>query len=265
MAGVTAYENKCKTLRQDEDSSVWASTMTRVGNEWKKLSKELPELNKDGIFIEAEEDLSSFHVLIMKHDDGPYKYIPFYFTISPCRNPEANLMYPMIPPIVKYNSFCREWIHPNIKPSGNICISILEYSYVGGKSDVWNPMMNIRSIILTLAGLLNKFAIKNEPMYARLKDTDPTTIHYDEAVQYACMKSTVSIFENLFDMERASTVTNSLHDRFKLQVKEKLKESLEFFKENCKDTNVTYKTYGFTLDTNYIDLKYRINKLLKYV
>ena len=265
VSGVAGYENKCKTLRQDDDSTLWSSALTRIGNEWKKLSKELPSLNEEGIFIEAEEDLSSFHIMILKKDEGPYKNIPFCFTISPCRNPESNLLYPMIPPIVKYHSLTSNWIHPNIKPSGDICISILGYSYVGGKSDVWNPAMNIRSIVLTLSGILNKNAIKNEPAYSTREDNSSDVILYDKAVEYACMKSTIEAYDDIFNPESdsASLTSSILSKTFRKQIQNRLKDSLIHFRELCNQGNRHYRVYSFSIDAYYKSLSVKIDKLLQ--
>jgi len=244
MPSLSTYEKECITLDKDEEKAVWTACISRLGREWKKIMDEKEELAKDGIYISSNEDLSEFTVMFLKEKEaGPYNFIPLFFTIKPCKNKKSGNMYPLIPPIIKFHSFNNRYIHPNFKPTGDVCISLLEYSYIGGGLAQWNPSVGIKSIAITLSSLLSEGAIRNEPCYNNEPLTSTRCIDYDNGVQYLCMEYTLQKLED----------ENIL---FKDVIWSKRKDILEYIVSKTTDReDLTIETYGFKVNTVYRTLQ----------
>ena len=251
MPSLSSYEKECITLDKDEEKEVWTACISRLGREWKRIMDEKEELAKDGIYISAKDDLSEFTVMFLKEKDaGPYNFIPLFFTIKPCKNKTTGNMYPLVPPIIRFHSFNNKYIHPNFKTTGDVCISLLEYSYIGSGIAQWNPSVGIKSIALTLSSLLTEGAIRNEPSYNNEPLTSIKCIEYDKGVQYLCMEYTLQKLED----------ENIL---FKDVIFAKKKDILEYIIANTSEREDKYiTTYGFKIETVYKNLQ---NKAIELV
>ena len=244
MPSLSTYERECITLDKDESKEGWSLAISRLGREWSKITNEQEELKNSGIYISAKEDLSEFTVMIFKEKDGgPYNYTPLYFTIKPCKNKTSGQVYPLIPPIVRFHSFEQKYIHPNFKTTGDVCISLLEYSYIGGGVAQWNPSLGIKAIAMTLASLVEEGALRKEPSYAAEPLTSPKTVSYDTGAQYVCMTYTLKVLQNIH---------TSL---FKEVLIDKKNDILEYIiSQTNSRTDSLIKTYGFEVMTNYSPL-----------
>jgi ubiquitin-conjugating enzyme E2 Z len=109
----------------------------------------------DNIYYHHDEDnLYKGYAVVIGPKDTPYEngFYLFEFTF-----PET---YPFNPPKVKfhtYDGFTR--FNPNLYINGNVCLSILN-TWEGEK---WSACQSIRSILLTLATVLNDKPLLNEP------------------------------------------------------------------------------------------------------
>lgn len=242
MPGLSSYVKECITMDKDTTKDGWTVAIKRLSKEWSKIEEEKEALSKDGIYIVAKEDFSEFTVMIFKEKDGgPYNFTPLFFTINPCKNKDG-LVYPMIAPIVKFHSFNNKWIHPNFKPTGDVCISLLEYSYIGGGVATWNPSLGIKAIAITLASLVEDYAIRKEPSFSKEDITSKKCIDYDTGVQFLCMVYTLDLYSNEIKL-------------FKDELLKSKSKAIEYIMANTKDKeNMYIQTYAFELTTYYKSL-----------
>jgi ubiquitin-protein ligase len=262
MSGLTKYEKSCETLQNSKDNNIWTPTINRLTKEWTLIQKDIQNLNKNGIFIKVEDDLSCFNLMIFKKDNScPYKYTPICFQILPCRDIKNNTIYPFAPPIVKYISFS-DRIHPNLKTTGDVCISVLSYSYVGrsGKDVGWNPMMGISTIANILSSILDENSINREPGFERISKTDEYSKLYDKGAEFVCMKESLKVYreilENKFDYFPVKYFLNEL--------KEFSKDTLQSIIDRCHDkTKEEIITFSYKVSINYEKLQEEASCLLR--
>lgn len=243
MSGLKNYIKSSTTMLQDKSETSWMATIKRLSIEWRRIQEDVNELNENGIYIINSDNFALFKVMIFKKDAGPYSYIPFCFDILPCRD-ESGLAYPMCPPIVKFKPFSKKWIHPNLKVTGDVCISALTYSYIGSGEPNWNPMMGIRSIATILSGIIDTGALKMEPGFSELPLTNEKVMDYDRAVQFICMQDALTLYEEDY---------NSCED-FKDILKKESDNSINNVMTICND-NIGFKkqivTYAFEYYLDY--------------
>ncbi len=249
MPGLSSYEKECTTMKNDKDKDGWNMAIKRLSKEWSKIEQDKEELMKDGIYISTKEDFSEFTLMIFKQKDGgPYNFVPLFFTIKPCKNKEG-MVYPMCPPIVRFHSFNDKWIHPNLKPSGDVCISLLEYSYIGGGIANWNPSLGIKAIAITLASLIEDYAIRKEPSFYNENITSKKCIDYDKGAQFLCMSYTLDLYSNEINL-------------FKEELLKCKSSVLTYIMNNTKDKENEYiETYAFKINTDYNTLYERAYKI----
>lgn len=261
--GVSNYEKNCTTLEDDKGDESWNKTIMRLSKECKKLETDREALENDGIYIKYTEDFSVFNVMIMKRKDaGSYLYTPMFFEIKPCKD-SSGMVYPMCPPIAKYISFSSSWLHPNLKPTGNICISVLQYSYVGNSNAAsvgWNPMLGMRSLSVMIAGLLDEAAMLNEPGYSTSNKNDKKVKDYDQGAEYLCMNRTIQAYAVLKDgKEKMLTL-------FKDDILKHSKDAIESVITRCEKymncTSPTISTYSFDVICDYKLLHEKATRLL---
>lgn len=109
----------------------------------KRLHKEIENLKKNPVFNvtagpKEEDKLDIWIATIIGPTDTPYD--GGIFNIEMYFPPE----YPMKPPKVYFTT---KIYHPNITPSGSICLDILKTN--------WSPALNISNILLSLCSLLS--------------------------------------------------------------------------------------------------------------
>jgi ubiquitin-conjugating enzyme E2 D/E len=111
-------------------------------SEIKRLNKELAELRNNGISnISAgpiNDNMFEWEAVIIGPVDTPYEGGIFKLNISIPTN------YPFKPPII---IFTTRIYHPNISPSGSICLDILK--------NQWSPALTISKTLLSICSLLS--------------------------------------------------------------------------------------------------------------
>lgn len=224
------YKGQCKTAKKEFGDRPYSMLMARLNGEIRRMPT--TDLNEAGIYLKFEENMGEdigFYCMIQNKDAGPYSYTPMCFTIKMCYKDGA--LYPMIPPIVEFMSFSPQRIHPNLKPSGDVCISLLNYSYVGPAAGVsiWSPATTISSLMMTIGSLLTDKALKYEPGFEG--SSDDRIRRYDVQLEYLCMKEIVRTYSDLIN-DKINTVA--------------LKHFSEELRKNGKDAlqHVINKTAG---------------------
>jgi len=105
-----------------------------------RLSKEILQLKNDiipGININFSEDIFNWYATIEGPENTPYENGKFPIMLK------FNTDYPLKPPSVR---FLNKMYHPNIYRDGKICVDILQSE--------WSPILNIRTILLSLRSML---------------------------------------------------------------------------------------------------------------
>ena len=114
----------------------------------KRLIKELKQISSDPVMNcsagPLDDDLYKWNATIIGPEDTPYHNGIFQLEFLFPQN------YPIKPPQVRFKT---KIFHPNIDSSGGICVDILK--------DAWNPLLNVKTILLSICSLLNDPNIKD--------------------------------------------------------------------------------------------------------
>ncbi|KAA6395870.1 MAG: putative Ubiquitin-conjugating enzyme [Streblomastix strix] len=129
--------------------------LRRIQKELADLKKEAPANCSAGPL--NENDLFHWQSTIMGPVDSPYQGGLFFLTI------QFPTDYPFKPPKIQFTT---KVFHPNINPSGAICLDILK--------DQWSPALTITKVLLSICSLLTD-PNPDDPLYpdaAHLYKTD---------------------------------------------------------------------------------------------
>lgn len=121
------------------------------------LAGELKDLTKnplEGVTVQLADDSSMFEWEVAIFGPPDTLYVGGYFKTR-LKFPET---YPFDPPKM---SFIEPIFHPNVYPTGEICISILHPPGADAQSgelpeERWSPAQRIRTIVLSVISLLNE-------------------------------------------------------------------------------------------------------------
>lgn len=137
-------------------------------------------LHDNGIYyLHDNDDMMKGLAMIVGTENTPYfgGYYLFKF--------EYPLDYPYSPPTVKFmTNDGSTRFHPNLYINGNVCISILN-TWEGEK---WSSCQSIKSVLLTLASLLNEKPLLNEPDFS---DTDEDFVPYQKTIEFVNIKYSI--------------------------------------------------------------------------
>lgn len=134
-------------------------------------------LNDSGIYYEFDdENIHHVKVMMMGPKGTPYSSGYYFFDINfPTR-------YPIDPPKVKFISFSRIRMNPNMYVCGKLCLSMI--NTWSGPS--WTACMSLSQVLVATQSLLNEHPIQNEPGYENEKGT--RSCSYNKVVSYANLK-----------------------------------------------------------------------------
>jgi ubiquitin-conjugating enzyme E2 D len=110
--------------------------MRRVDKELKEFQQST-DLNENVTAGPIDNDLFHWYAIIMGPSDSPYAGGIFRLDV---RLPQK---YPYEAPRI---SFTTKIYHPNISPSGQICLDILK--------NKWSPTLTIKKVLLSISSLL---------------------------------------------------------------------------------------------------------------
>ena len=144
----------------------------------KRLVKDISNIIKDPLteqgiyYIHDEENMLEGYAMIIGPEDSIYEYgyylFKFNFTVN----------YPYEPPKLTFYCFDRETrFYPNLYRCGKVCLSILNT----WKGESWTSCQNIKSILLTIASVMDKKPFLHEP---GVKETNKEFDQYHEIVKY---------------------------------------------------------------------------------
>tara|TARA_Y100000816_G_scaffold259007_1_gene214282 strand:- start:1181 stop:1885 length:705 start_codon:yes stop_codon:yes gene_type:complete len=209
-------------------------------------------LSKEGIYYEHDDsNIMRGYALIIGPKDTPYEYGNFLFIFD---FPED---YPHTPPSVK---FCTNdgivRFHPNLYRNGKVCLSILNT----WKGEQWTGCQTIRSVLLTIASILENNALLNEP---GINENHKDVINYDLIIRYKTIETAIFklINKNIYTIENFEVFDNIMENNFKENF-ENIINSLK--KVNCDDY-ITTNVYGLSIKINKIKLMNNLLNLLKKI
>ena len=233
--------------------------MTKVVPDYavKRLISDIREikknnLSKEGIYYEHDDsNIMRGYALIIGPKDTPYEYGNFLFIFD---FPED---YPHTPPSVK---FCTNdgivRFHPNLYRNGKVCLSILNT----WKGEQWTGCQTIRTVLLTIASILENNALLNEP---GINENHKDVINYDLIIRYKTIETAIFklINKNIYTIENFEVFDNIMENNFKENF-ENIINSLK--KVNCDD-HITTNVYGLSIKINKNKLMNNLLNLLKKI
>lgn len=112
-------------------------------------------LHEHGIYYNHDDtNMLKGYAMIIGPKDSIYAHGFYLFTFNFPTN------YPQQPPKVIFNTNDGQTrFHPNLYKSGKVCLSILNT----WKGEGWTSCQNIKSILLTLVSILDKYPLLHEP------------------------------------------------------------------------------------------------------
>ena len=127
------------------------------------------EASPSNIYVIPDEKNNVIRALIIGHEDTPYKYGFYFFSI---RFPDDNKAgrYPFIPPVVKFEtSDGKTRFNPNLYVCGKVCLSILG-TWSG---PAWSPAGTFLTVLLSIqSDVMTSVPLLNEPGYEKAPQTE---------------------------------------------------------------------------------------------
>ena len=209
----------------------------------------------DGIYLYInKENYFVNYALIIGPENTPYAFGFFLFEIKFPKN------YPYSPPEVKMlTTNHRIRFNPNLYEDGKVCLSILG-TWPGPK---WEPIMNLKLVLLSIRSLMGETPINNEPGYDRIKPTSKQSINYNNFIIYNKYKIAI------IDMVRSKFSKYSKY--FKKEIKNELIKNYKKLRNNLLSYKVTIGNIKIDHDIYFLPGKFRldfdelINNFEKYV
>ena len=147
---------------------------------FKRLASELKQINKDPNYFYSvlpdENNFLMWNFILIGPQETLYEGGMFDGKIYFPSN------YPIQPPLIKFNNI----IHPNIHPTGEVCISILHQGtdQYGYEKDYerWNPSHGVDSIMMSIISMLSEpnFESPANIKYSKLWKDEPD--EYEELI-----------------------------------------------------------------------------------
>ena len=209
-------------------------------------------LSKEGIYYEHDEtNILRGYALIIGSKDTPYEYGNFLFIFDFPQD------YPHSPPIVKFST--NDGIvrfHPNLYRNGKVCLSILNT----WKGEQWTGCQTIRSVLLTVASILENNALINEPgISINHKDVKI----YDMIVKYKTLETAIFklINKNIYVDEKFDIFEDLIKDKFK----ENYLNIMNSFDKIDNTEQLTSGVYGLNIRINKDKLSNNLFNLFKKI
>ena len=159
--------------------------------QYKRLKRDIADILKnpltsDGIYyIHDEQNFLNGYALICGPKDTPYENGYYFFYI---KFPDD---YPAAPPKVTFYNKDKTFntrFHPNLYRNGKVCLSILNT----WKGEGWTSCNTLRTVLLTMASILNEFPLTNEPGIDKMNGQ---VLPYNDIIRFRNIES--SIYDTL--------------------------------------------------------------------
>ena len=201
------------------------------------------EMKSLRIFYEQnEENLYKGTALIFGPGETIYHNLPVLLEIE---FPED---YPFVNPKVKFlTSDGRTRFHPNLYVDGKVCLSILG-TWQGPS---WTSVMTLKTILLSIMGLLDEEPLLHEPGYTSYKGK-PISKQYSEFIEHSVLRY----------------IVNTIHKYSEGQLNNSLKKFESIWTEEVpniyKDTLVKLKKYAQEPQKIWSNLPYNMSGISEY-
>ena len=184
------------------------SSNLRIVNDIIDFNKNRP----DDIYINFDKNnITRIYSMIVGPSSTPYFGGYFFFEINFPSN------YPQSSPTVKFlTTDGKVRFNPNLYSCGKVCLSILG-TWAGPK---WEPVMTLRSVLLSIQSLMSEAPLKNEPGYENIKEDNIKSLQYTQYVQY----NTYSIAIIMVLANKLNYTVNLL-EMFNKEIMENLKKN----------------------------------------
>lgn len=161
----------------------------------KRLVKDIGNIIKEPLtdqgiyYIHDEEKMLQGYALIIGPEDSLYEFGCYLFKF------DFTVNYPYEPPKLTFYCFDRDTrFHPNLYRNGKVCLSVLNT----WKGESWTSCQNIKSVLLTIASILDNKPFLHEP---GINEKHNDFINYHEIVR----------FKNFFILEEIVSQNLELH------------------------------------------------------
>jgi ubiquitin-protein ligase len=191
----------------------------------KRWNVDLMDLLKDpidNILIHYDEsNITKINIIIIGPSDTPYEngFYPFEFSYKDG--------YPFTPPEVKFLGRCLFKIHPNLHPSGYVCLSLLNTENDSG----WKPSMTLKSLILSLISLFTNNPLKNEPLYETGTMDNQHHFNYHKIAEFYNFKNYIDEFvKNPYPKELSNQIENyfiSNYEKYQIKLVKLISKNME--------------------------------------
>ncbi|PRT54858.1 Ubiquitin-conjugating enzyme E2 2 [Wickerhamiella sorbophila] len=132
----------------------------------KRLMRDFKRIQQDptgGVSASpVPEDILMWNAVIIGPDDTPFEDGTFRLILK------FDESYPTKPPVVRFLS---EMFHPNVYPSGELCLDILQ--------NRWSPTFDVSAILTSIQSLLN------DPNTASPANVEAANMFRDHRSQYS--------------------------------------------------------------------------------
>jgi ubiquitin-protein ligase len=168
--------------------------------------KELMTLGDSGIYSMMQDNLMEFSLrFYIREDSNPYDGLVFFIDVNLTGG------YPIKPPRFRFRCPGVSYrIHPNLKPNGEVCLSILN-TFSGER---WSPCNTLRTVVLSIRSRFSDSPIRHEPGFERTPPDSEWSRAFDAHVAWAVLKSLDYVHgDSAIDEERHS-MKSKLETRF---------------------------------------------------
>ncbi len=235
----------------DTKKIISQNTAKRIVNDIKDIKKSYKELADNGIYYNhSENELLKGYAMIVGSKDTPYSFGYYFFTFIFSED------YPFSPPKVIFESNDGTTrFNPNLYIKGKVCLSVLNTWH----GETWTSCQNVRSILLTLVTVLNKYPIENEPGFTKLHNDNH---NYNLIILYNNFK--FCIYEQLINKKYREEFEIFYEDMKKIynENKDSIFDLLKTYNTNYpnKETIKT-KTYSLTCNLDFSNLLDQFNEI----